>query len=104
MRAVVKFILSVGLLCYGCGGQNNRTIPLDKMAIIVADIDLAEKMVREFPMAQRDSMRQLLEKSLLKVHSVSQEELDINLYLYQSDYEIYEKLLNKMSENYDAKS
>lgn len=88
----------------GCGNSNKKTIPLDKMALVLSDLDLADKMVREYPTALRDSVGDVLEKSLLKIHKLTSEELETNLYLYQADYVEYEKLLIKMSEIYDAKS
>jgi len=104
MKGLLHLLGVVLLLSTGCSDSPHKKIPLDKMAIIMADLHLTDKMVREFPHVERDSIRELLEKSLLKVHSVTQDELDFNLYLYQSDYETYEKLLNQMRENYEAKS
>ena len=104
MRRILGIVILLCVFSIGCNDKQKKTIPLDIMALIVADMDLADKMVREFPMAKRDSMAKVLEKNILKVHKVSQEELEINLYLYQSDYEEYGKLLNKISEIYDTKS
>ncbi len=103
MKFVIAIFMSICFIFLACGGKEGKTIPLDKMALILEDLHLADKVVREFPQIKQDSMRELLEKSLLKVHSLTQEELEVNLYLYQSDYETYEKLLKKISEMYDEK-
>ena len=104
MSRVSLLVLIFWSISIGCSNSERKTIPLDKMALIVADLDLADKMVRQYPIADRDSMSDLLEKSLLKVHNVSSEELEVNLYLYQSDYVEYEKLLKEISKIYDTKS
>jgi len=104
MRRLLILTVVVLSVFAGCSDSHKRTISFDKMAVIMADLNLTDKMVREFPMVERDSIGEVLVKSLLKVHNVSQEELDINLYLYQADYETYERLLKKIRENYEAKS
>lgn len=74
------------------------------MADIMTDITLADKIVNYHMPDERDSIKEILRKSLLKVHNVSQTELDTNLYLYMTNIERMESLLEVMKLKSDSLS
>ena len=68
----------------------------EKMIDILVDMHISDQIIRKYEFENHDSIRDLLSKSLLKVHSVTQLQLDTNLYLYQFDTEGYRKLTEKV--------
>ena len=68
----------------------------EKMINILVDMHISDQIIRKYEFENHDSIRDLLSKSLLKVHSVTQQQLDTNLYLYQFDTEGYRELTEKV--------
>lgn len=67
-------------------------LPEEKMTALLVDMNVADLIVRKYPLPYRDSVRDLLTQSLLKIHDVSRDELDTNLYLYQLYPEKYKRV------------
>ena len=82
--------------------QPKPTISYDRMVELRADLFIAEEIVREYPVALKDSMNIVLTESLLKVYNLTQTELDSNIYLYETDYETYQKLLKDVKVRLDT--
>ena len=100
----------IGLLVLGCD-KGYDPIERDKMVEIVADLYIAEHVLRNYDIRIQDSIRQGLRESLLKVYNVSQAQLDTNLYLYQFDTKAYRefskdvvKLLEQKRDSLDQKN
>lgn len=73
-------------------------IPEEKMIDIMIDMSVSEQILRKYDPVYRDSIQQVLMKTLLKIHDVTQEQLDTNLYIYQSDLNGFKDLTQKMVE------
>jgi len=99
---VVVFLLAIILSC--AKNKPTPTISYDRMVNIVVDLYVAEEISRDFPIAFRDSINIVLIESLHKVHNTTQAELDSNLYLYETDYEVYQELLKEVKERLDSLS
>lgn len=78
------------------------TISEEKMIDIIVDMHLADQVIRKYNPIDQDSIREELSKALLKVHNVSQEQLDTNLYIYQYDITSYKDLTLKVVERLDS--
>ena len=83
-----------------------------EMLDIMSDLMIVEQVVRNYDVRSQDSIRDVLKESLLKVHNVTEQQLDTNLYLYQFNTESFKsftvdlvKLLEqKREEDYDSKN
>ena len=75
-------------------------IPEDEMVDILIDMHVADQILRKYDPVYRDSIREEIMKNLLKLHNVTREQLDTNLYIYQLDIngskETTEKVVEKM--------
>ena len=82
------------------------------MLDIMSDLMIVEQVVRNYDVRSQDSIRDVLKESLLKVHNVTEQQLDTNLYLYQYDTESFKSfsvdlvkmLKQKRDEDYDSKA
>ena len=83
------------LIILGCQAGYDE-ISEEKMIDILVDMHISEQILRKYEFENHDSIRDLLSKSLLKVHNVTQQQLDTNLYLYQFDTEGYRELTEKV--------
>ncbi len=93
------FVLLV--LVYSCEPEYEK-IPEEQMIDILVDLHIADQIIRQEAMLNRDSVSKELKKSLLKLHNVSEEQLDTNLYLYQFDTEGYRELSKVVVERLKA--
>ena len=66
------------------------------MVNIIADLHMADNVARQYSMSERDSIQNLLRQSLLKLHNVTESQLDTNLYLYQTDLENYRRVSKRV--------
>jgi len=80
-------LILVVLIGISCDSKNNRQLPEDKMSELMLDIAIADEIIRLYPPNDRDSMRNVLTQSLLKIHKLDRSDLDTNLYLYTRDFE-----------------
>ncbi len=76
----------------------------DKMTDVMVDISIANQVVNMYNPEDRDSIRILLTQSILKVHNLTQTELDTNIYLYMSDFEKFRPLSEEMIQKFDSLS
>ena len=74
----------------------------EKLSEIMVDVALADQIINLHNVSERDSIRKILRESLLKVHNVTQSELDTNLYLYMSDLEEFEEIIDLMITRNDS--
>lgn len=90
------FVIWLLTVSAGCNKKETLLIEEDKMVHIMADLNLSDQIIRRYPALYRDSVRIILTESLLKIHNVSQEQLDTNLYLYQFDLDRYKSVSDKV--------
>jgi len=99
------------LLLISCNSGYDK-IEREDMLDIMSDLMIIEQVVRNYDVRSQDSIRTALKESLLKVHNVSEQQLDTNLYLYQYDTESFKsfsvelvKLLEQKREvDYESKA
>ncbi len=104
LRAILSAVLfTCSIAFFSCKKEVPYTIPEDKMVRIFADLTLADDIVREYTVDERDSLSKVLLESILKIHKISQSQLDSNLYLYQTNFEKYEKVLEELGSIYKSK-
>lgn len=104
MSKGLVFLLFIVVLCaQGCERDDDILIPEDKMVDVIADLNLSDQIIRKYPAVYRDSIRELLTQSLLKIHNLTQEQLDTNLYLYQLDLERYRRVSENVLRKLEAK-
>lgn len=61
-----------------------------------------DDILRRYPGLQQDSVQTQLMITLLKIHKVTREELERNLYLYQQDLETYSTMLSDVRTRLDS--
>lgn len=84
------FLILVGLIYLtSCVHKAEPTINDEEMSDLLLDMMLADEVVRLHPPQERDSVRNVLTQSLLKIHDLDRSELDSNLYLYMSDFQSF---------------
>ena len=87
------------IVCIFCSCERGYDlIERDKMLDILVDLQVADQVIRKYDPLIQDSIRQLLKESLLKVHGVTEAQLDTNIYIYQYDTEEYKKLSSELVE------
>ena len=89
------------VLCSACSSTEYPSIDEDKMVDIMIDLSVADHVTNKYPANLRDSINSVLMESLLRIHNISREELDTNLYLYQVDLRGYKKVVEKMVRRFD---
>ncbi len=92
INAWIKILLSTILIGMLSCQDHIETIEKDKMVDIIVDLHVAEQLIKRYDMSVQDSIKNLLQKSLLKVHNITQEQLDTNIYIYQYDVEGYKEI------------
>ncbi len=95
-----RYLVLVFLLLIGssCGSKNTTQLTENEMSQVVLDITAADEIMRLHPPDQRDSVRELLIQSLLKIHNLDRAALDTNLYLYTSDFERFARTIDLTTE------
>lgn len=73
-------------------------IEREEMLDIVSDLMVLEHVVRNYDIKRQDSIRTLMKENLLKVHNITEHQLDTNLYLYQFDSESYRQFTKDLVE------
>ena len=73
-------------------------IEREEMLDIVSDLMILEHVVRNYDMKRQDSIRILMKENLLKVHDITEHQLDTNLYLYQFDSDAYRQFSKDLVE------
>lgn len=96
------YVLLISCLLPSCQRSSDLLIEEEKAAQIFADITFADQIINLHGPEDRDSIRELLTQSLLKIHDLTPEELDTNLYLYMSDFDRFSDLTNLMIAKYDS--
>ena len=79
-----------------CKEEAETTLSKEKMAEVLLDIAISDQIINVHSPDERDSMRVILKESLLKVHNLSDTELESNLYLYMSDFDAFDEVLDLM--------
>ena len=105
-------MLALSIFCIISCAPGYEKIERAEMLDIMSDLMIVEQVVRNYDVRSQDSIRDVLKESLLKVHNVTEQQLDTNLYLYQYDTESFKsfsvdlvKLLEqKRDEDYDSKN
>ena len=72
------------------------------MADILLDIAISDQMINSHLPTERDSVRIVIRENLLKVHNLGHQELDTNLYIYMSDYDAFDEVLDIMIAKNDS--
>ena len=105
-------MFALSIFCIISCAPGYEKIERAEMLDIMSDLMIVEQVVRNYDVRSQDSIRDVLKESLLKVHNVTEQQLDTNLYLYQYDTESFKsfsvdlvKLLEqKRDEDYDSKN
>jgi hypothetical protein len=101
VKLVYIILLLLGFSLAACRSAPAYTIEEEKMVAIMVDMIFAEQVIRRYPFAVRDSVQDQLMQSLLKIHKVSKEQVDSNLYLYQHDLILYTNMVDRMKSEID---
>lgn len=72
------------------------------MSQVMMDVILADEVLRLYPPEARDSIREVLTESLLKIHNIDRSDLDTNLYLYTNDFENFDMTIKNITEKTTA--
>lgn len=99
---MTRFVWGAWLLAVVSCTSGYDQIPEEKMIDIIVDMHLSDQIIRKYDPVDRDSMREELSKTLLKVHNVTQEQLDTNLYIYQYDLTSYRDMTIKVVQKLDS--
>ena len=93
----VAFLTVVNQACQ----KNDLMLSEEEMAGVMADLNIMGQVLNKYPLDYRDSITDVLTESLLKIHNITQEQLDTNLYLYQIDQDKYSRVSQLMSKRLD---
>lgn len=87
----------LGIVTYSCSPGYEK-IEREEMLEIVSDLMILEHVVRNYDMKRQDSIRTLMKENLLKVHNITEHQLDTNLYLYQFESDSYRQFTSDLVE------
>ncbi len=90
-------ILMLWIISYSCNPGYEK-IEREEMLEIVSDLMILEHVVRNYDLKRQDSIRTLMKENLLKVHNITEQQLDTNLYLYQFDSDSYRQFTKDLVE------
>ena len=102
MKSYFTGFLFVAVFLMSCADRSVKTIEREKAALIFSDIALADQVINLHDPLDRDSIREVLIESLLKIHDISRSELDTNLYLYMSDLNEFGPLSDRMVKRFES--
>lgn len=91
MKLYFSFCLLILMISVSCQ-EKEVLLAEDKMIDIFVDLYIADEVILNYNIRERDTIRNLLTQTLLKIHNISQQELDTNIYLYQLDTEKMKRL------------
>jgi hypothetical protein len=104
---VYVLLLFFPLLFVQCRNEIDL-IPEDQMVDIMMDMHVGDQILRKYDPVLRDSIREEIMRNLLKLHNVTYEQLDTNLYIYQLDIngfkDLTQKVVDRMQENQEKMS
>lgn len=95
IRRVSIFIAFISISLSSCD-KGYDLIEREEMVDILVDLQVADQLIRKYDPLIQDSIRQLLKENLLKVHTVTQAQLDTNIYIYQYDTEAYKEIATEV--------
>ena len=100
MRYSVLVILLVHLI--SCQQSGMKVLSEEEITNVLVDLTLSDQVIALYQPHERDSIREKLMTSLLKIHNLKKEELDSNLYIYMSDFDRFENINEKMKTKLDS--
>ncbi len=90
MRYLIAGLLLLSFI--GCQRSEMKILTEDEVANVLVDLTISDQVITLHHVHERDSIRELLMESLLKIHDLDRAELDSNLYIYMSDFERFAKV------------
>lgn len=102
---LLRFIVlvSVGISLVACQRDNKYTISREKMALIVADLHVAEGATTFLEGTKKDSVLNIYYKQVFEIQGVTREEFDKNLEILKLDPEEMTKVYKIAADSLDAK-
>lgn len=92
----------LSIILYSCTPGYEK-IEREKMLSIVSDLIVLEHVVRNYDLNRQDSIRTVMKENLLKVHNITEHQLDTNLYLYQFESDSYRQFTSDLLEKLTRK-
>ena len=90
----MRTLLVLALLCsfLSCQRAEMTTLTEGEVANILLDLTISDQVISLHQPHERDSIREELMSSLLKIYDVERSELDSTLNIYMSDFERFERV------------
>jgi hypothetical protein len=101
----VKSLLFICLILFivACQRDNKYTIPREKMALIVADLHVAEGATTFIEGSKKDSVLNIYYQQVFEIQGISKEEFDKNLETMKLDPEEMAKVYKIAADSLEAK-
>lgn len=99
----LKALVSLSLLIVACQRDNKYTISREKMALIVADLHVAEGATTFLEGAKKDSILTIYYKQVFEIQDITREEFDKNIEILKLDPEEMAKVYKIALDSLDAK-
>lgn len=100
MRYIIACLLL--LASVSCEQSEMKILTEDEVANVLVDLTISDQVISLHHVHERDSIREVLMESLLKIHDLDRAELDSNLYIYMSDFERFAKVNEVMQAKIDS--
>jgi len=97
-RSGVLLLVWLSYFLVQCGHNQPVELNKEEMSDLLLDITVADQILLQYPASERDSIREIITQSLLKIHDLDRSELDTNLYLYMSDFEVFGETIKLMAD------
>lgn len=93
----ITLSLTIVITLFSCGGKPSNLIPEDKMVAVLTDMDIARAIYNNNYAYRTDSMRNILTKSVLDKHQITQADLDSSIIWYADEIKTYTKITDSVS-------
>lgn len=100
MRYIIACLLLLASM--SCEQSEMKILTEDEVANVLVDLTISDQVISLHHVHERDSIREVLMESLLKIHDLDRAELDSNLYIYMSDFERFAKVNEVMQAKIDS--
>ncbi len=98
-KSILIVVVSIALMLIGCSSRPSYVIKPEKMARLLVDIHIGESMVDiNRSNFATDSMKKVVEQSILMKHGVTQEQVDTSFVWYGHNIEEYIKVYDRVIE------
>ncbi len=100
----MRYIFCLVIVCssLACHKSEIKILTEEKISDVLVDLTVSDQVINLHQPHERDSIREVLMQSLLKIHDLERSELDTNLYIYMSDFERFSRINKNVMSRIDS--